>query len=142
MSGGSIILPDTSLQTYTPVVTLVGGGGNTVPQYTTNTGQYLRIGSRVFCEVYLTGDGGNEGAGTGQINISLPVTAHSTQPTDYIQAGSGINSTTKSGLFGQTGNSATTIALATINAGALTAYTGANQSNSTRSIRLCFNYAV
>lgn len=61
--------------TWTPILTLVGGAGNTVPIYTTNVGVYTRIGNIVYCSVLFEGDGGAEGAGTGNINISLPLPA-------------------------------------------------------------------
>jgi len=67
----------TAWDTFAPTVTLVGGAGNTVPVYSTNLGRYQKRGTTVFVDVYLTGDGGDEGAGTGVINIALPVTAGS-----------------------------------------------------------------
>jgi hypothetical protein len=67
-------------------MTLVGGAGNTVPVYSTNTGRYTRVGNTIFVNVYLTGDGGAEGAGTGQINIALPITASASFPAIIYQA--------------------------------------------------------
>lgn len=58
--------------TFTPTVTLVGGAGNTVPQYSANEGNYIKIGRMVIMTVVLLGDGGSEGAGSGQINIAAP----------------------------------------------------------------------
>ena len=60
---------------YVPIVTITGGGGNVVPIYTENLGRYQKRGKTVFVDVHLNGDGGTEGAGTGIINISLPVQA-------------------------------------------------------------------
>lgn len=58
---------------YAPTVTLVGGAGNTVPVYTTNQGRYKKIGKTVHFAFMVDGDGGTDGAGTGVINIALPV---------------------------------------------------------------------
>lgn len=69
--------------TFTPTVTLVGGAGNTVPVYSTNTGRYIRNGNQVSVEILLTGDGGAEGAGTGVINVALPFTANATSAQPF-----------------------------------------------------------
>ena len=73
-------LGDENLNTYnegtwTPTITLVGGAGNIVPVFTTNDAEFTQIGNKVFFSLYFTGDGGDEGAGTGAVNIALPVTA-------------------------------------------------------------------
>lgn len=128
--------------TFTPTVTLVGGS-DTVPVYSTNTGVYTLIGNKCFVSVYLTGDGGNEGAGTtGQMNIALPITASAIQPTYYFPVGSTLNNTAFVQVFGQIAGSATTIALARISAGALALFDGASQNNATRSVRLEFTYMI
>lgn len=129
--------------TFTPTVTLVGGAGNTVPVYSTNTGRYKRHGTKVFVEIYLTGDGGAEGAGSGQLNIALPVTASGSNPAGFIVAGTIINSTATNVLVGSIAASGTTIALSYFNAiGTTTSATGVQQNNTTRSIRLSFNYEI
>lgn len=132
--------PQYVASTFTPTVTLVGGAGNTVPVYTTNSGSYVRVGNRVFVDVYLTGDGGNEGAGTGQMNIALPFTAAASQYSGYSFAGTGINNTTYHIVVGEVAASATTIALGRLSSGAFNNFTGAEQSSTTRTIRLSFNY--
>ena len=58
---------------YTPEITLVGGAGNTVPQYSTVLGQYFIHQKKIDISILFSGDDGNEGAGSGQINVSLPV---------------------------------------------------------------------
>lgn len=128
---------------YAPTVTLVGGS-DTVPVYTTNTGRYTQHGSTVWVQVYLTGDGGAEGAGTtGQMNIALPVTAGANNPTYYFPAGTMLNSTTYTGTIqGQIAGSATTIALGRNQASAFNNVVGADQNNTTRTIRLSFFYEV
>lgn len=129
--------------TFSPTVTLVGGAGNTVPVYSTNSGRYTRIGNVVFCDVYLTGDGGAEGAGTGQINILLPVAAASGHDTSFFQAGYLLNNTTEDDVFGLIAGSATTVKLSFYSIlGVMTSLTGAEQNNATRTIRLKFFYEV
>lgn len=64
---------------FTPTVTLVGGAGNTVPVYDTNDGFYFTRGDLCFVKIYLTGVTGSAGAGTGVINIALPINSASTQ---------------------------------------------------------------
>ena len=129
--------------TFTPTVTLVGGAGNTEPVYSTNTGRYLRVGNRVFVDVYLTGDGGAEGAGTGQFNVALPFAAASANPSGQIYAGTAFNNTTSYELTGEIVGTATTIALAYFNAiNTEVAFTGADQNNATRAVRLQFFYEV
>jgi hypothetical protein len=58
--------------TCSGTVTLVGGAGNTVPQYSSVDCHYTKVGREVTEVVNLLGDGGNEGAGTGQVNIGIP----------------------------------------------------------------------
>ncbi len=146
----TVTIPDASgtlaystTTTFSPTVTLVGGAGNTTPVYSTNTGRYTRTGSIVFVDVYLTGDGGNEGAGTGQINIALPVTASASHPTSLFPVGYVLNGTTEDDVFGQIIGSGTTITLNYFNLVQTTvALTGADQNNVTRTVRLKFFYEV
>lgn len=129
--------------TFAPTVTLVLGAGNTVPVYSTNTGRYTRVGNRVFVDIYLTGDGGAEGAGTGAFNIALPFTASASNPTSDILVGTGLNSTTSYLLIGQIGGGATTIALRYyVTLILIASMTGADQNNAVRTIRLQFAYDV
>jgi len=130
--------------TYIPVVTLVGGTGNTVPVYATNTGRYTRIGNRCFVEIYLDGDGGNEGAGTGRINISLPITpsASSLSHADSLD-GRGVNNTTFYQLAVSVGAGVSTCWLRYwTSVSAVANFTGDLQNNGTRSIILNFSYEV
>lgn len=130
-------------QTFTPTVTLVGGAGNTVPVYSTNTGRYFVIGRLCFVEVYLTGDGGAEGAGTGQFNVALPVTAGANHPDSKFHAGYALNNVTEYEVDGVIAGSATTIALSYLNLLTTTAaFTGADQNNATRTVRLKFHYEI
>lgn len=126
--------------TFTPTVTLVGGAGNTVPQYVTNSARYTQIGRRVFCDVLLSGDGGNEGAGTGQINIALPVNASASAVGQRTPVGYYTNGATAVLLGGTISASASTIAI-TVGQGN-TSFTGADQNNTTRTVNLRFDYEV
>lgn len=130
--------------TWTPIVTLVGGAGNTVPVYTTNSGIYTRIGNLVYCQVLLYGDGGAEGAGTGNINISLPIISSGLNVgITQGMTGSGLNNATRYQLF--------TSIVAGVSVAPLfywsssTAYaqlTGDDQNNASRFISLSFFYFV
>lgn len=127
-------------ETFTPTVTLVGGAGNTPPVYSTNTGRATRIGNKRFVDIYLTGDGGAEGAGTGTFNVALGATAGASNPTSFMAVGYGNNGATEfMPIFGQVAGGGTTIALyrhATLSTGAN--FTGADQNNTSRTIRLQF----
>lgn len=130
-----------SYNNFTPTVTLVGGAGNTVPQYITNIGEYIKVGSLVTIDIFLSGDGGDEGAGTGQINIALPFVAGTSQPSGGFVAGKMINSATISVVYGEIDASGTTIKLNYQNTVSSEAtVTGNEQNNTTRSIRLQFSY--
>lgn len=132
----------TDWTSYSPTVTLVGGTGNTVPQYTTNTGVYCRIGNVVMVEVLLDVPTGNNGAGTGQINIALPLQASASSVDDYRPGGHFHNGTTEHLAWVQIGASATTAMLFIQTSDTQTsAATGADQNNaSNRTIRLSFRY--
>lgn len=126
--------------TFTPTVTLVGGSGNTVPVYTTNNGRYTTVGNIVYVDVLLKDDGGAEGAGTGQINIALPVTAGSSvSNTISYPVGSSDNGFDEHILLAEIDASATTIGLRYSQAiDNITNFTGSLQNNSTRAIKLHF----
>jgi hypothetical protein len=127
--------------TFTPTVSLVGGAGNTTPVYTTNTGRYSVIGRRVFVDIYLDGDGGAEGAGSGAFAISLPVQPSASNPLDPFPGGTARNSTTEYLIAVEIVASSSFVALSYFDA--ITnrvTFTGAQQNNTTRFIRLNFNY--
>jgi len=139
---GDTVLSDYKESTFAPTVTLVGGAGNTVPVYTTNTGRYTRIGNRVFVDIELTGDGGAEGAGTGAFNIALPITVFASAANKLIQCGHVSNGASIYGILGYITVSATTVELYYINGTALTGVTGALQNDASRLVRLSFWYEV
>ncbi len=129
--------------TFTPTVTLVGGAGNTVPVYTTNSGRYCRVGRTVSVDINLTGDGGKEGAGTGQVNIALPIAASASHDAGQFMAGTALNNVTSYALTGVISGGGSTIQLSYFNLISTEAnFTGADQNNATRQIRLKFSYEV
>jgi len=84
---GNEDLDDYDEGTFTPTVTLVGGTGNTVPEYSTNSGRYTRIGRVVFVSIRLSGATGDAGAGTGNLKIALPITVSASWPGVYTGNG-------------------------------------------------------
>jgi len=150
-ASGGINLGDEDLSvydegTFTPTVTLVGGAGNVVPEYSTNIGRYTRVGNRVFVDILLTGDGGDEGAGTGTIHIALPFTVSASASTTrgsvawaYDYNGAAIEYQLVSSLSG----GYTTVVLSYWSSVSVTtAFTGAHQSHTSRQIKLSFSYEV
>lgn len=143
--GQSTLSNYTTWSTFSPTVTLVGGAGNTVPTYSTNTGRYLRVGNIVYFMVELSNtSGGTAGAGTGQVNVALPVTAGASAgsgvlaPMGYIHNGS-----TEGILYSSVQNNATTVPLYFFNAISTTSQiTGNGQNNATRQICLRYFYEV
>jgi hypothetical protein len=128
-----------AVNTWTPIVTLVGGSGNTVPVYTTNLGRYTRIGNRVFCEIILSGDGGDEGAGTGTVAISLPFGAVSSG-LNYWGLGYVYNSTTELQPLPVISSGASIVIINYWNAGTIISLTGAGQNNASRGIQISIVY--
>ena len=129
--------------TFSPTVTLVGGAGNTVPVYSTNTGRYTRIGNRVFVDIYLTGDGGNEGASTGAFTVAIPIASSASHPTSYFPVGFFANAAAEDPLWGQIVAGASVIDFAYEDVlNNFLAMTGAEQNNATRTVRLKFSYEV
>lgn len=137
--------------TFTPAVTLVGGSGNVIPAYSTTTGRYTQIGDRVFADIYLTGDGGDEGAGTGALTLSIPFAASSSIPAQSFVCGTILMSDANGGSPAvtctiATGATVTTLSLLKPNfIGSLTTkttLTGDMQGNTDRHIRLNFSYEL
>jgi len=143
----SITLGGTALTSYvegtfTPTVTLVGGAGNTVPVYASNIGRYTRIGRMVFVSVYLFGDGGDEGAGTGTLHIALPITASANQPNMYYsQYSYALNGSDEYQLsLSVVGSATTVICNKWDSAGVNSVFLGNNQNNTQRAMTLNFYY--
>ena len=121
--------------TYTPVVTLNGAG--TAPQYSTASGTWTIVGRLCFVDIMLSGDGGNEGSGAGQILVSLPFVIGANQLPINIMAGSCINGISESLLYATLTAGLQTVALQNQkSASQIGDFTGADQNNTTRSLRL------
>ena len=143
VGAGSTLTNYTTWADCTPTVTLVGGAGNTVPVYTTNTCRWMQIGKKVSLAVRLTGDGGNEGAGTGVLTLTLPVATGASISGLNRPIGRMVNNATVSVLYGQLTASSTALSLtymATISTNPVV--TGAEQNNATRTIDIAMDYEV
>lgn len=145
LTDDTVIVPQiTGWQSYTPAVTLVGGTGNTVPVYTTNSGRWERKCNTIFVDILLQGDGGADGAGTGVFNISLPITAGASSNADGIGASGFVQNGSKYYTAnGSIGAGTTTITMTIL--GDIKNFdpmTGADQDHSTRKINLHFWYEV
>lgn len=127
--------------TFTPNITLSGGAGNTTPVYSINNAQYIRVGGAVFVTIFLQGDGGAEGAGTGQVLIDLPFASNASSAGPLGIVGWYKNGGTVNSLSGYCVGTVTTIGLYK-GASTDTAMTGADQNNTTREIALHFWYWV
>lgn len=129
--------------TYTPIMTLVGGSGNTVPVFTTNSGRATKIGDRMFVDILLTGDGGAEGAGTGVVTITLPIAADSAALNKTIPAGQIFVSATGVPAFVTINASGTTFTLKQdAGVAGIISTTGDILGFADRSISLSFSYEV
>jgi Pectate lyase superfamily protein len=125
---------------FAPTVTLVGGTGNIVPVYNGNAGRFKVVDGVCYVEISLTGDGGNEGAGTGQVNIALPVNASSSCAQALRPAGHYANGATADILSVQILLSASTALIYKTSGFAV--FTGADQNNISRYVALAFVYEV
>jgi hypothetical protein len=132
----------TDWTTFTPTVTLTGGSGNTVPVYTTNVGRYIQIGKLVVVDIRLVGDGGDEGAGTGRINIAVPIAAGTNQQGGQMTCGTVQIPAGVTLLSASIAAGASVLLCSYISSGFYTNLTGADQSNTTRDIRIKYFYEV
>jgi hypothetical protein len=144
LDANGVTLGGSATGTFTPTVTLVGGAGNTVPVYSTNTGRYTRIGNRCWVDILLTGDGGAEGAGTGAINLALPFAANTSFTLEPFLGGTVRNGGTEFVAAVEIPSAgASTVQVQYFDAiNNRTVLSGDLQNNATRLIRLAFNYEV
>lgn len=126
--------------TWVPALTFTGGAGNTTPVYTVNSGTYTRIGRLVFFNIQLSGDGGDEGAGTGQLTVSLPFTTSASQLAIRVDAGTALNGSNEHAVWMTLGPAASTAVLwkddivgANLEQAALL---GSDQNNASRAINI------
>lgn len=130
--------------TYTPTITLVGGTGNVVPTFTTQSvGRYCRIGNSVTTVInFSNSSGGTAGAGTGQITVALPVTPSASSPRQRILGYFVTDSFTYTAVAFLT-ESVATIDLYYYGGGAtLTVMDGNILNGGTRGLQLSFTYEV
>lgn len=127
-------------KTFTPTVTLVGGTGNVVPTYVTNIGRYKKIGKTVQFEVLLDGNGGTAGAGTGQINIALPVPCATSVYSEHH--GRVVDNTTTSIGYARVagGASTTTMDIRYFGTGTSGPFLGSQQATAVRTIAVRGTY--
>lgn len=128
--------------TWTPVATLNGGSGNTVPVYTTNQGIYTRVGRLVHIDIYLADDGGAEGAGTGVIYLTLPITPAANHSGWYQPVGTAKNGSSLYGLMGAFSASNGLVLGYSSSATAISDFTGALQNNTSRHIQINAWYRI
>jgi hypothetical protein len=126
---------------YTPVVTLVGGTDNVVPQYAAVRGKfYFAENGLCTVEVLLAGDGGNDGAGTGSLKISLPRAAHAENAEPFVPAGRYTNGASENLIVARALRGASVMDIAHLSGGAFANLTGADQSDTIRTIELQYTY--
>lgn len=139
-----------TFSTFTPTVTLVGGAGNTVPSYTTNTARYTLVDNRVIVSINLeNSSGGTAGAGTGAVNINLPFTSSATAVArQFSICGRTLNGSTTNHAGVYITPSATTAKIYLITSDLVTGslvetpMIGSDQNNTSRNIHLSFIYEV
>ena len=138
--GADAILINNSWYAYIPQVKFVSGTG-TVPNYATVFGRYMVTNNVVRCDIFLDGNGGTAGSGTGILGVSLPVMPSANSPTGYIQVGYVTNNNNQYPLFGILSGTSALLSLgemATTGAGSpsISALTGADQNNANRTLAI------
>jgi hypothetical protein len=129
--------------TFTPQIQNTGAGAT--PTYVTNSGRFMVTNNNVRCDILLDGNGGTAGSGGGQLQISLPVLPSANRLAGFIEVGYYVNGTEQSLLFATLSASSVFMTLSlfvTTGGGAptISSFTGADQGNATRTIRLHFWY--
>lgn len=126
--------------TYTPTVTLVGGAGNTVPQYTNNYGRYRQVGKTVHFSILLDGQTGADGAGTGVVNVALPVAVRNRTNVYAEIHGRVVKPGASYVGIGRILPGGTTMPIRFLNGTTLSDLTGADQGAGTRTIAITGSY--
>lgn len=127
---------------YTPTVTSTTGG-DTIPNYTTNSGAYFRIGDLVFLKVSLSrSGGGTAGSGAGVLQVSLPYThAMTSASVIFCPCGLMTNGSTQNLIYADINNNASVVAFSRLTGASTTAVlTPSDQNNSTRRIQFQLFY--
>jgi len=104
----------------------------------------MKIGPNLVREsFYLTGDGGNEGAGSGTLNLSLNFTSSANQQDQPIVFGYAHNNVTEYLLYGIIGPASSTVQLSYMSVvGTRVNFTGAEQNNTNRFLRGVIEYEI
>ena len=114
-----------------------------MPVYSTNICRYRRLGDLAWVQMYLNGDGGAEGAGSGQINLALPIAVSSNALILTVNAGVGRDGVSDRIIYADIVPGATTIAISYVNTTSLiSSLKGSDQANTTRAIRIEFWYEI
>lgn len=123
----------------TPTVLVPSG---TAPQYSSTTCFYMTAGNQVTMQFRGTGDGGNEGAGTGVLTVNLPVAVSASAPTVIIPCGAYTNGAiSNAGLRCTQVASATTVSFTYAATLTTTAnLTGDDQNNTGRTLQFQYIY--
>jgi hypothetical protein len=137
------VVRDAQWYNFTPQVKIVGTG--TVPNYVTNSGRFMVANNVVRCDILLDGDGGIPGSGTGILNVTLPATPSPARLGGFIQVGNYTNNANSNLLMGSLTAGSPWMALSYLNTTSggspnIVNFTGAQQDNAARTIRLHFWY--
>lgn len=130
---------------FTPTITLVGGAGNTVPTFSTTQARYSQVGNVVFLQINLVNSsGGTAGAGTGTLNIALPIASGASVVNNNTAVGYILNNVTHNLLYAQIATGGATTCQLTIQTaiGTVATLTGANLNNAVRQIQMSLFYEV
>jgi hypothetical protein len=143
--GTGALLLGSAWASYTPTITLVGGSGNTVPTFSTQSGRWCRLGNTVFVQLnFLNPSGGTQGAGSGLITIALPETVGASMSSTPIGAMGLIGTTNVFPAVPVLSVGGTTCTITYINpaTNASVPLTGASYAASARYLQMQFFYEV
>jgi hypothetical protein len=131
---------DASWRTFVPQVMLIGAG--TAPNYVTNQGRFMAANNVVRCDILLDGNGGTPGSGAGVINVSLPATPSPLRLGAFLSSiGYALNNANYTPMAAILSTGSPWLPLAMwATASSIAPFTGADQNNAIRTIRLHFWY--
>lgn len=137
-SAGANDLDDYEEGTFTPGLTF--GGGSTGMTFSTQSGEYTKIGNRCFFSLSLALSA--KGSSTGQAVITgLPFTVNAAVPAAGAAIRAGFLASTTGGIMAQVIGGTTTIHISQSNTGTATSLTDANLTG-TASFNLSGHYKV
>jgi hypothetical protein len=133
--GTDAVLQNNTWYNFTPQIQIVGAGA--APNYVTNQGRFMVANNVVRCDICFDGNGGTPGSGAGQLSITLPALPSPLRLPGLLDLGGYLlNNTSYQKLMGTLTANSPWVALSGWNsATAVTALTGADQNNATRTIR-------